>query len=87
MSRPKLRVRKRRKSKMPILRIREIRDMPSEERKKRLDEIRTELVRLKTTVSSGGTIENPGRIRELRRTVARILTIERETPVARGASK
>lgn len=87
MSRPKLRVRKRRKSKMPILRIREIRDMPSEERKKRLDEIRTELVRLKTTVSSGGTIENPGRIRELRRTVARILTIERETTVARGASK
>jgi large subunit ribosomal protein L29 len=67
---------------MPILRKREIRDMPLEERKKKLDEIKAELVRLKTTVASGGTIENPGRIKELRKTVARILTIEREGATA-----
>jgi large subunit ribosomal protein L29 len=72
---------------MPILRLREIRDMPPEERRKKLDEIRTELVRLKTTVASGGTIENPGRIRELRRTIARILTIEREIASGKGASR
>jgi large subunit ribosomal protein L29 len=78
---------KRRKSKMPIIRMREIRGMPPEERKKKLDEIRTELVRLKTTVSSGGTIENPGRIRELRKVVARILTVEKETPAVKGAVK
>lgn len=72
---------------MPILRMREIRDMPPEERKKKLDEIRTELVRLKTTVASGGTIENPGRIRELRRIVARILTVEKEAPTVKGAIK
>lgn len=88
MSYPKLKARKKkRKNKMPILRKREIRDMPPEERKKKLDEIRTELVRLKTTVSSGGTVENPGRIRELRKTVARILTMEKETPTVKGASK
>lgn len=61
--------------------------MPAEERRKKLDEIRTELVRLKTTVASGGTIENPGRIKELRKTVARILTIEKETITGKGASK
>lgn len=72
---------------MPILRVREIRQMPAEERKKKLDEIRTELVRLKTTVASGGTIENPGRIKELRRTMARILTIEREMVLGEGASR
>jgi len=72
---------------MPILRVREIRQMPVEERMKKLDEIRTELVRLKTTVASGGTIENPGRIKELRKTMARILTIERETMTGKGASK
>jgi large subunit ribosomal protein L29 len=83
--RPKLR--KRRRKKMPILRIREIRSMPVEERKKKLDEIRAELVRLKTMVASGGTIENPGRIKELRKTMARILTIERETPVTQEVSK
>jgi len=72
---------------MPILRMREIRDMPFEERKKKLDEIRTELVRLRTTVASGGTIENPSRIRELKRTLARILTVERETTTGKGVPK
>jgi len=72
---------------MPVLRVREIRQMPVEERRKKLDEIRTELVRLKTTVASGGTIENPGRIKELRKTIARILTIEKETITGKGASK
>jgi len=46
---------------MPILRVKEIRDMPSEERKKRLNELRTELQRLKTMIKAGGTIENPAR--------------------------
>jgi len=72
---------------MPILRKREIRDLPLEERKKKLDEIRTELVRLKTTVASGGTIENPGRIKELRKAMARILTIEREGATVKEAAK
>jgi len=52
--------------------------MMPEERKKKLNELRTELVRLRTTVAAGGTIENPARIHEMRRTIARILTIENE---------
>jgi len=40
--------------------------------------MRTELVKLRTTVKSGGNIENVGRIKELKRTVARILTISNE---------
>jgi len=63
---------------MPILRVKEIRDMPSEERMKKLTELRTELLRLKTMIRAGGTVENPARIRELRKTIARILTIENE---------
>lgn len=63
---------------MPILRIKEIREMSSEDRKKRLMELRTELIRLKTMIKAGGTIENPARIRQLRKTIARILTIENE---------
>ena len=63
---------------MPILRVKEIRDMPSEERIKKLNELRTELLRLKTMIKAGGTIENPARIRELRKTIAQILTIENE---------
>jgi len=51
--------------------------MPAEERLKKLDELRTELIKLRTRVYAGGTIENPARVRELRRTIARILTLER----------
>lgn len=63
---------------MPILRVKEIRDMSSEERMKRLNELKTELLRSKTMIKAGGTVENPARIRELRKTIARIMTIEHE---------
>jgi large subunit ribosomal protein L29 len=63
---------------MPILRVKEIQDMSTDERTKRLSELKTELLRLKTMTSAGGTVENPARIKELRKTIARILTIENE---------
>ncbi len=49
--------------------------------------MRTELVKLRTTVKSGGNIENVGRIRELKRTVARILTISNEKPPAEATKQ
>jgi len=52
--------------------------MSSEDRRKKLTELRTELMRLKTMIKAGGSVENPARIRELRKAIARILTIEHE---------
>jgi large subunit ribosomal protein L29 len=52
--------------------------MSSEDRRKKITELRTELMRLKTMIKAGGSVENPARIRELRKTIARILTIENE---------
>jgi large subunit ribosomal protein L29 len=66
---------------MPILRVKEIRDMPSGERTKKIGELRTELLRLKIMIEAGGTVENPARIKELRKTIARILTVEREQEI------
>jgi large subunit ribosomal protein L29 len=63
---------------MAILRLKDIRDMSSEKRKEKITEFRTELARLKTMVEAGGSIDNPTQIRELRKTIARILTIEAE---------
>lgn len=37
-----------------------------------------ELGKMKTTVEAGGTVENPSNIREIRRTIARILTVQKE---------
>lgn len=64
---------------MPLYRTEEIREYSPEEREKRLTELRSELVKLKAMVAAGGAVENPARIKEIRRTIARILTIENET--------
>jgi large subunit ribosomal protein L29 len=63
---------------MPIMRLKEINGMSSEERGKKLSDLRAELARLKTMVRAGGAVENPARIRELRKTIAQILTVENE---------
>ena len=63
---------------MPILRLKDIRGMSAEDRAKNLSDLRAELARLKTMVRAGGAVENPARIKQLRRTIAKILTIENE---------
>lgn len=63
---------------MPILRVKEIRGMSAEDRDKKVSELRAELARLRTMVRAGGAVENPARIRELRKTIAKILTVENE---------
>jgi len=63
---------------MPILKPDEIRRMSKEERERRLTDLRAELMRLRTMTEAGGAIDNPSRIRDIRRTIARILTIMNE---------
>ena len=63
---------------MAILRPDEIRNMRREERLKKLKELKLELFKLKARLYSTGGLENPAKIREVRRAIARILTIERE---------
>jgi large subunit ribosomal protein L29 len=63
---------------VPFLRMREIAEMSHEDREKRLSELRSELMKLRASVHAGGAVENPARIREIRRAIARILTVEKE---------
>jgi large subunit ribosomal protein L29 len=63
---------------MAILHVEEIRDMTPAERQAELEEIETELLNEKALKAAGGAPENPGRIGELGRTIARIKTIQRE---------
>jgi large subunit ribosomal protein L29 len=63
---------------VPILRLKDIKGMSAEDRAKNLSDLRAELARLKTMVRAGGAVENPARIRELRKTIAKLLTIENE---------
>lgn len=62
--------------------MREIREMTREERARRLEEMRTELSRLRTMISAGGSVENPGRVKALKKTIARLMTVMREEELA-----
>jgi ribosomal protein L29 len=63
---------------MPIVRIKELTSMSTEDRSKKLVELRTELARMRTMVRAGGSVENPTRIYELRKAVAQVLTVENQ---------
>ncbi|MHA2226615.1 MAG: 50S ribosomal protein L29 [Candidatus Hodarchaeales archaeon] len=62
---------------MVVMRKAEIRKMTAGERENKIIELKTELLTLRGK-SQTGSPESTGRIRELRKTIARILTISKE---------
>lgn len=71
---------------MPIIRKAKMREMQRDEILKNIDNLEMELFKERGKIKVGGIPENPGRIRELRRTIARFKTILRERKI-RGESK
>ena len=63
---------------MPIMRMSQIREMSREDQERRLEEFRTELSKVNTMIKAGGSIENPGMVKALKKTIARVLTVMRE---------
>ncbi len=63
---------------MAILRSDEIRKMNNDERQEELDKILMELIRERAIASAGGAPESPGKMKELKRTISRIKTIQTE---------
>jgi len=64
---------------MAILRVDEIRKMNPDERQEEMDKLAMELIRERAIASAGGAPESPGKIKEIRRTIARINTIQTES--------
>ncbi len=63
---------------MAGLKTKEIREMNPKERNEKLYELRTELMHEKGIAAMGGAPTNPGKIRALRISIARLLTIIKE---------
>ncbi len=61
----------------------EIRKMSREERMKKLNELRAELIKLRTQAFLG-TLTNIGRLKVTRKNIARLLTILREEELKSG---
>ncbi|WP_423792864.1 50S ribosomal protein L29 [Methanocaldococcus indicus] len=72
---------------MAILRASEIRGMTEEEMKKKLVELKRELLKERAHKAAAGAPTNPGRMREIRRTIARILTIMNEKKRQKNLNK
>ena len=64
------------------MKTKELRDMSAADRRAKLEETREALLNARGVAAMGGAPRNPGEIRKLRTTIARILTIEAEA--ARG---
>lgn len=63
---------------MAILKIKDIRNMKNEELLEKLKNYKEELRKLKMQTEMKRPIKNTSRIRELRKTIARILTVLKE---------
>ncbi|MFB6206715.1 MAG: 50S ribosomal protein L29 [Haloglomus sp.] len=67
---------------MTVLHVEEIRDMTPAEREAELEELETELLNARAVQAAGGAPDNPGRIPELRKAIARIKTVQNENEEA-----
>ena len=63
---------------MTIIYPDDVRDMTEQERTDELDQFETELLNARAVQAAGGAPDDPGRIKELRKAIARIKTIQRE---------
>ncbi|MCF2144225.1 MAG: 50S ribosomal protein L29 [Candidatus Heimdallarchaeota archaeon] len=63
---------------MPILRMREIRYMSAEQRKYQLTKLQKDLAVLRAGIATGGSLEKPTKVKQVKKTIARILTVMKE---------
>ena len=72
---------------MAVLRPSETRKMQKKDADKRLVELKLELAKIRGNISMGASAQSPGRIREIRRAIARIKTIETENRMRLASEK
>lgn len=63
---------------MAIKKIHELREMDEEELKEQLTQLKNDLAQEESSIASGTQADNPGKIKEIKRTIARILTVLNE---------
>ncbi len=63
---------------MAILKRSEIRKLSEKDTDKKLEELRLELAKERANINIGASATSPGRLREIRKTIARVQTIRNE---------
>jgi large subunit ribosomal protein L29 len=60
------------------VKIKELRKMKTEDMDKKLSELRLEMSKELGNVRMGRAVKNPGKIKQMRKSIAQILTLKRE---------
>jgi large subunit ribosomal protein L29 len=60
------------------MKLRDLKELSLEDKFKKLKELRAELLHERSAASMGGSLRSPGKIKALRKTIARILTLIKE---------
>lgn len=60
------------------MKAKEIRAMNKEELEKKLGELRKELIKINAQISTGTTPKSPGHVKQIKKNIAKILTIIHE---------
>ncbi|UCH88989.1 MAG: 50S ribosomal protein L29 [Thermoplasmata archaeon] len=63
---------------MAVLKTKDIREMATEERMNRLKELKEELMHERGVAAMGGAPTSPGKIRAIRTSIARLMTVMKE---------
>jgi len=71
---------------MAKIKKRDVKNMSPQEQLAKLVELRKELMKMNAKRSMGVTLESPGRIRMIKRTIARILTFQHMNKNKTGGS-
>ncbi len=57
------------------MKIKELKQMDEKELEKKLEELRKELIKYNAQISTSTPPENPGNVRKIKKTIAKIITI------------
>ncbi|RLJ08133.1 MAG: 50S ribosomal protein L29 [Candidatus Aenigmatarchaeota archaeon] len=63
---------------MAVLRFKDLKKMGPKELDEKLRELRLELAKERGNIAIGASVSSPGKIREIRKAIARILTYKRQ---------
>jgi len=70
---------------MAIIRTGDARKLSEKDLDKKLSELKLELTKEKASISIGASATSPGRIKEIKRATARILTVKKEKQSSQGS--
>ncbi|MBW2978131.1 50S ribosomal protein L29 [Candidatus Woesearchaeota archaeon] len=69
------------------MKIKDLRSMSNEELKSKLVELKKELIKSNAQVATGTTPKSPGQIKQTKKMIAKILTLQKERPISKKEVK